>query len=33
LDRESIIINDTREKIIQRSVRFIVAKEVVTQSQ
>lgn len=33
IDRESIIINDTREKIIQRSVRFIVAKEVVTQSQ
>lgn len=33
IDRESIIINDTREKIVQRSVRFIVAKEVVTQSQ
>lgn len=33
IDRQSIIVNDTREKIIQRSVRFIVAKEVVTQSQ
>lgn len=33
IDRDSIVVNDTREKIIQRSVRFIVAKEVVIQSQ
>jgi len=33
LDRESMILNDTKEKIIERSVRFRVAKEVNIQSQ
>jgi len=33
LDRESLIVNDTKEKIIERSVRFLIAKEVAIQTQ
>jgi hypothetical protein len=33
VDRDSMIIRDTREKIVERTVRFIIAKEIVIQKQ
>jgi hypothetical protein len=33
LDRETMVVNDTKEKLVERSVRFLIAKELKIQTQ